>query len=144
MQVVRGQQCCRPKCRRRSQVRCSSRSVRHHISRFCDICRKFCELEMSDAQCKCIGCCGQRREIYVSRCCRSIFSLESTRHFTMAISGFSDGSYQFLLRTTFCSRTNQSSNNFLQDYLFAPIKCRIRWLYRSGLGTQCPYYIRLN
>ena len=74
MQVVRGQLYYRPECQRRSG--CAARRappVTRLISRLCDAYGKCCVLQITDAQCKCNGCCGQRREKHISLRCRSRF-----------------------------------------------------------------------
>ena len=120
--------------------------VTRHISRLCDSYGKFCELQMLVAQCKCNGYCGQRREIPVSRCCRSRFFTEvnepfrycnlwsvgwelsiSALHYIVAVE-------QIKVPIISCKSINLPQS----------IKSGIRWLHRSGLGTQCLYNIRLN
>ena len=90
--------------------------VTRHIGRLCDTYGKCCELQMSDAQCKCNGYCGQRREISISLCCRSCFSMRSTGPSLLQSLVFRKGVIRLCPALRSCRRTNQSSNYFLQDH----------------------------
>ena len=74
MQVVRASYAADPNAK--GGPWCAARRappVARLISRLCEAYGKCCVLQITDAQCKCNGCCGQRREKHISLRCRSRF-----------------------------------------------------------------------